>query len=315
MKIKKFFYKKKVYVAGHKGMLGQALIKKLNKYDCKILTVGKSILDLRDQKKVDLWFKKKKPDYVFLLAAKVGGINANNKFTADFIYDNIMIQTNIIKSSLEYKVKKLIFLGSSCVYPNNIKRKIKETDLMSGPLEETNKAYAIAKISGLQMIKSFKKQYGCNFISAMPCNIYGEHDSFDTYNSHVFPALIKKFIEAKFKNKKVVQLWGDGTAKREFIYAGDAADALILLMEKYNDDDTINIGANKDISIMHLARLIAKILKYDVKLIFDQNYPNGTQRKKLSTKKIEKLGWKPKINLDKGIKIVSRWFIKNHLDY
>lgn len=315
MKIKKFFYKKKVYVAGHNGMLGQALIKKLNKYDCKILTEEKSILDLRDQKKVDLWFKKKKPDYVFLLAAKVGGINANNKFPADFIYDNIMIQTNIIKSSLEYKVKKLIFLGSSCVYPNNIKRKIKETDLMSGPLEETNKAYAIAKISGLQMIKSFRKQYGCNFISAMPCNIYGEHDSFDTYNSHVFPALIKKFIEAKFKNKKVVQLWGDGTAKREFIYAGDVADALILLMEKYNGDDAINIGAKKDISIIDLARLIAKILKYDVKLIFDQNYPNGTLRKKLSTKKIEKLGWKPKINLDKGIKIISRWFIKNHLDY
>jgi GDP-L-fucose synthase len=315
MKRKKFFYKKKIYVAGHKGMVGRALIKQLNKLDCIIITVEKKTLDLRDQKKVNLWFKKKKPDYVFLLAAKVGGINANNKFPADFIYDNIMIQTNIIKSSFESKVKKLIFLGSSCVYPNNIKRKINESDLMSGPLEETNKAYAIAKISGLEMVKSFRKQYGCNFISAMPCNIYGEHDNFDAYNSHVFPALIKKFIEAKFNNKKVVKLWGNGTAKREFIYAGDIADALIFLIEKYNDDQAINIGANKDISIINLARLIAKILKYNVKLIFDTNYPNGTQRKKLSTKKIEELGWKPKINLNKGIRIVSRWFIKNRPTY
>ena len=311
----KFFSRKKIFVAGHNGMVGNALLKKLKKFNCKILTKNKSNLDLRNQKKVELWFKKNKPDYVFLLAAKVGGIYANNTFPADFIYDNIMIQTNVIKSSFNSGVKKLIFLGSSCVYPKNITRKIVEKDLMSGPLENTNRAYAIAKISGLELIKSFKKQYGCNFISAMPCNIYGKNDNFDPKNSHVFPALIKKIVEAKLQKKKKIVLWGSGKVKREFIFSEDVADALIFLMKEYNGEQAINIGAKNDMTIIKLAELIAKVLKYKVKITFDQKYPSGVFRKKLSTKMIENLGWKPKIEIKNGISIVSKWYIKNYLHH
>jgi GDP-L-fucose synthase len=309
----KFFWKKKVFVTGHNGMVGSALLKKLRKFNCKILTENKINLDLRNQKKVELWFKKNKPDYVFLLAAKVGGIYANKTYPADFIYDNIMIQTNVIKSSYNFRVKKLIFLGSSCVYPKNIKKKIVENDLMSGPLEDTNRAYAIAKISGLELIKSFKKQYRCNFISAMPCNIYGINDNFDSRNSHVFAALIKKITEAQINKKKKIIIWGNGKVKREFIFSEDVADALIFLMKKYNGEEAINIGAKNDMTVINLAKLIIKVLGYKIKIALDQNYPSGVFRKKLSTKKIENLGWKPKTDIKKGIMIVSKWYIKKYL--
>jgi len=308
----KFFLKKKIFVAGHNGMVGHALLERLKKIDCQIITESRSNLDLRKQKKVELWFKKNKPDYVFLLAAKVGGIYANNTFPADFIYDNIMIQTNVIKSSFNFRVKKLIFLGSSCVYPKNIKRKIRENDLMSGPLEETNRAYAIAKISGLELIKSFRKQYGCNFISAMPCNIYGEYDNFHPKNSHVFPALIKKIADAKYLNKKKIILWGSGHARREFLYSGDVAHCLIFLMKNYNNENTINIGALNDVTILNLAKLISKVLSYKVDFIFDKSFPDGVMRKKLCTKEINKLGWKPLTTLEQGIKITANWYIKKN---
>jgi GDP-L-fucose synthase len=310
----KFFLNKKVFVAGHAGMVGHALIKKLKKTSCRIITVDKDDLDLREQKKVKLWFRKNKPDYVFLLAAKVGGIHANNTYPADFIYDNLMIQTNVIYSSFQSNVKKLLFLGSSCIYPKNITKKIKEEDLLSGSLEETNKAYAIAKISGLQLIESLRKQYKCNFISAMPTNIYGPFDNFSQENSHVFPALIKKINDAKFYKQKEIILWGNGKAKREFLISYDVADALVFLMEKYNDNKIINIGANRDYTIHQLTKYISKVLKYNVKIKFDSKYPNGVMRKKLCTKKINKMGWYPKTSLYKGIKITSTWYKKNYLD-
>jgi GDP-L-fucose synthase len=286
-------------------------LEKLKIFNCEILTADRHELDLRNQNKVELWFKKNKPDYVFLIAAKVGGIHANYSFPADFIYDNIMIQTNVIKSSFDYKVDKLIFLGSSCVYPKNIKKKIKESDLMSGYLEETNKSYAIAKISGLELIKSFRKQHKCNFISAMPCNIYGKNDNFDVNSSHVLPALIKKIVDAKYSNKKKITIWGSGQVRREFLYAEDVANCLIFLIENYNEETPINIAPSKDITIINLAKLISKVLNYKVNFIFDKKYPDGVLRKKLCTNKISNLGWRPVVPLEEGIKITAEWYIRN----
>lgn len=300
----------KIYVAGHNGMVGSAIIRKLNEFGYQNLIYKTSKeLDLRRQVDVENFFEKEKPEYVFLAAAKVGGIYANNTYPADFIYDNLMIETNIINSSYKFKIDKLLFLGSSCIYPKNSIQPIKEEELLNGYLEPTNEAYAIAKIAGIELCKFYKKQYGVNYISAMPTNLYGINDNFDLNTSHVMPALIRKIHEAKKNNTPEVVMWGSGKPRREFLYVDDLAEALIYLMENYNEEMHINIGTGKDIEILELANLIKKIIGYNGKIINDLTKPDGTLKKLLDVNKINSIGWKHKINLEEGIKKVYEWYL------
>ena len=293
----------KIYIAGHNGMVGSAIFRLLQKEGyTNIITRNSSELDLRDQTKVNKFFEMEKPSYVFLSAAKVGGINANQLYRASFIYDNLMIEANIIHASYVNHVNKLLFLGSSCIYPKLAIQPIKEEYLLSGYLEESNQPYAIAKIAGIELCDSYRSQYGCNFISAMPTNLYGPNDNYDSENSHVLPALIKKIILAKKNNNKSVTLWGSGLPRREFLHVDDLANACIFLMKNYNEPTPINIGCGKDITIMELASLIATILNYNVEFIYDKKMPDGTPRKLLDVSKINKLGWKSNISLKEGIK-------------
>lgn len=292
---------KKIWVTGASGMVGSSLTNILQKKNFKVLAPNRKTLNLTDKKKVFNWVKKNKPDVVFMTAARVGGIYANNKYPAEFMYENIQIQNNIIEASKHYKVKKLIFIGSSCIYPRNCKQPIKENYLLSGKLETTNQWYAIAKISGIKMVQAYRKQYGCNFISVMPCNMYGPKDNYEEKNSHVMAALIKKFSLAKKNNKKKVVVWGTGKPLREFMYVDDFCKALLVVAEKYNSDEPINIGTGQEISILKLAILIAKLTGYKNKILFDKKYPDGTPRKILDSKKIRKIGWRPHILLENGI--------------
>lgn len=304
----------KIYVAGHRGLVGSAIVKNLQyKGFENIITRTHKELDLTNQEEVTRFFKEKKPEYVFLAAAKVGGINANNTYPADFIYENLMIQNNVIKSAHDFKVKKLLFLGSTCIYPKMAKQPIKEECLLTGPLEETNEAYAIAKISGLEMCKFFKRQYGDNFISCMPTNLYGPNDNYDLNSSHVLPALIRKFHEAKINNNETVEVWGTGTPLREFLYVDDMADACVFLMENYNGEQHINIGTKDEVSIRQLAEIIKEIIGFKGKIVFNTNMPDGTPRKLTDGKKLHELGWKHKVNLKKGIELAYKWFLENHL--
>ena len=292
-------------------MVGKSLLNKLNSENfSNLLFENSSNLDLRNQNSVQNFFKRNKPEYVFIAAAKVGGILANNNFKADFIYDNIMIQSNIIYNSYLYGVKKLLFLGSSCIYPKESKQPIKESYLLSGNLEATNQAYAIAKISGIEMCNSFRDQYGCNFISVMPTNLYGPNDNYDLKNSHVLPALIRKFVDAKRLNKKFITVWGTGKPLREFMHVDDLSDACCFLMKNYNDKEIINIGSGKEISIRDLAFLIAKLTNFTGEINFDLSKPDGTKRKLMDSFKLNKLGWKPKISLVEGIKSTISEYIK-----
>jgi GDP-L-fucose synthase len=261
-----------------------------------------SELDLRDQQAVKEFFEKEKPEYVFLAAAKVGGINANNLYPADFIYDNLCIQNNVIHQSYKNGVKKLLFLGSSCIYPKNSEQPIKEEYLLSGFLEPTNDAYAIAKIAGIKMCQAYNKQYGCNFISAMPTNLYGPGDNYDLNNSHVLPALLRKFHEAKISNEPTVTVWGTGKPRREFLHVDDLASACFFLMQNYNDPAIINIGTGKDISIGEMAAMIKKISGYQGVIIFDTSMPDGTFRKLLDVSKLHSLGWQPNISFEQGVR-------------
>jgi GDP-L-fucose synthase len=293
----------KIYIAGHRGMVGSGLERKLNKEGFNnIVTRNSSELDLRNQEAVNDFFEKEKPTYVILAAAKVGGIHANNTYRAEFIYDNLMIEANIIHAAYLNKVTKLLFLGSSCIYPKMASQPLKEEYLLSGYLEVTNQPYAIAKIAGIEMCDSYRAQYGCNFISAMPTNLYGTNDNYHSENSHVMPALIRRIIEAKKNNKPDVIIWGTGTPKREFLHVDDLADACFFLLKNYDSGGLINIGAGTDISIIDLAELIAKEVNYNGKLILDNNKPDGTPRKLLDCSKINKLGWKAKISLLEGVK-------------
>ena len=304
----------KIYVAGHRGMVGSAILRKLQKEGySNIITKTSKELDLRIQKDVDDFFKLEKPEYVFLAAAKVGGILANNTYRAEFIYDNLMIQSNVIHSAYKYGVKKLLFLGSSCIYPKYAPQPMKEEYLLSGYLEPTNEPYAIAKIAGIKMCEAYRHQYGCNFISAMPTNLYGPNDNYDLNNSHVLPALIRKFHEAKIYNKKEVIVWGTGNPRREFMHVDDLADACLFLMLNYNDSQFVNVGTGKDISIRELAELIKTIVGYEGNIIFDTTKPDGTPRKLLDLNYVHSLGWHHKIELEEGIKMTYQDFLKNQL--
>ncbi|MCC7051408.1 MAG: GDP-L-fucose synthase [Bacteroidia bacterium] len=295
----------KIYIAGHRGMVGSAIHRALTQKGYKnIITRTSKELDLRNQPLVADFFTKEKPDYVFLAAAKVGGIIANNTYRADFIYDNLQIQNNIIHQSHINNVKKLMFLGSSCIYPKLAPQPLKEEYLLTGLLESTNEPYAIAKIAGIKMCEAYRDQYGCNFISVMPTNLYGPNDNYDLNNSHVLPALIRKFYEAKNANASTVSVWGTGSPLREFLHADDLADACLFLMNNYNEKMFVNIGTGTDISIKDLALLIKKIVGYQGELFFDITKPDGTPRKLMNVDKLHVLGWKHKIELEQGIKQV-----------
>ncbi|NDF16714.1 MAG: GDP-L-fucose synthase [Verrucomicrobia bacterium] len=293
----------KIWVAGHRGMVGSAIVRKLKDLGYTNLVLkSKSELDLTNQSEVVNFFKNEKPEYVFLAAAKVGGILANDKYRADFIYQNLMIQTNVIKSCFDFGVKKLLFLGSSCIYPKNCPQPIKEEYLLSGLLEKTNDAYAIAKIAGIKMCQDFNKQYQTNFISVMPTNLYGPQDNYDLNNSHVLPALIRKFHEAKITNKGSVEIWGSGTPMREFLYVDDLADACLHLMKTYNGSEIVNIGTGVDISIKDLAYLVRDIVGFSGEVHFNLDMPDGTLRKLLDVSKLKGLGWQHSTTLKEGIK-------------
>ncbi len=302
----------KIYVAGHKGLVGSAIVRALLKKGYKNLVLRtRAELNLFDEKSVANFFKKENPEYVFFAAAKVGGIVANNEKPAEFIFENLQIQNNVIHNAYVSGVKKLLFLGSSCIYPKNSHQPIREEYLLAGALEETNAPYAVAKIAGIYMCQSYNKQYGTNFISAMPTNLYGPNDNFDLKTSHVLPALIRKFHEAKTQNKKEVVLWGTGIAKREFLYVDDLAEALLFLMNKYDKSEIINVGTGMDMSIKELAELIKNITGFEGKITFDKTKPDGTPRKLLDISKIKKLGWRGKTNLKDGIKMTYDYYIKN----
>jgi GDP-L-fucose synthase len=302
-----------IYIAGHRGMVGSALERKLRLEGFKnIITRTSSELDLRNQLAVNHFFEIEKPDYVILAAAKVGGIMANNTYRGEFIYDNLMIEANIIHAAYLNKVKKLLFLGSSCIYPKNAPQPLKEEYLLSGYLEATNQPYALAKIAGIELCDSYRAQYGCNFISAMPTNLYGTNDNYHPENSHVLPALIRKFVEAKMNHLKEVIIWGTGTPMREFLHVDDLADACFYLLQNYDEGGLVNIGYGSDISIKNLAIMIAEIIEFNGELIFDINKPDGTFRKLMDSGKLNGKGWTPKIVLNEGIKKTVEEYMTNY---
>lgn len=295
----------KIFVAGHRGMVGSAIVKDLkNNGFNNIVCRTSSELNLIDQQAVALFFETEKPEYVFLAAAKVGGIVANNTYRADFIYENILIQSNVIHQSYLNNVKKLLFLGSTCIYPKMAPQPLKEEYLLTGLLEETNEPYAIAKIAGIKMCDAYRAQYNCNFISVMPTNLYGFNDNYDLQNSHVLPALLRKFHEAKINNQQQVEVWGTGEPLREFLHASDMANACVYLMQNYNDKGFVNIGTGNEISIKELAYLIKKIVGFQGDIVFDSSKPSGTPRKLTDINKLTNLGWKYKIELEEGIRNV-----------
>ncbi|WON96509.1 GDP-L-fucose synthase [Sphingobacterium sp. Lzh-3] len=301
----------KIYIAGHRGMVGSAIHRKLSELGYNnIVTRTSSELDLRNQQAVADFFDQEKPDYVFLAAAKVGGIMANNTYRADFIYENMAIQNNVIKSSYDNKVKKLMFLGSSCIYPKMAPQPLNEDMLLTGTLEPTNEPYAIAKIAGIKMVEAFRDQYGCNYISVMPTNLYGINDNYHPQNSHVLPALIRRFHEAKINKLPEVIIWGTGTPLREFLFSDDLADACVFLMNNYDEKQFVNIGIGEDLSIKDLAELIKDVIGYKGTISFDSSKPDGTPRKLMDVSKLHALGWKHQINLRKGIQLAYADFLK-----
>ena len=297
----------KIYVAGHRGMVGSAIHRKLNSLGFKNIITRRSIeLDLVNQADTESFFQSEKPQYVFLAAAKVGGIHANNVYRAEFLYDNLMIQNNVIHSAFQTGVKKLLFLGSSCIYPKMADQPLVEDALLTGLLEPTNEPYAIAKIAGIKLCEAFRDQFGCNFISAMPTNLYGPNDNYDLQNSHVLPALIRKFHEAKENNEPEVVMWGTGSPKREFLHVDDLAEACVFLMETYNERQFVNVGTGEDVTIKDLALLIKEIVGYEGEIVNDTSKPDGTPRKLMDVSRIHKLGWKHKIDLRDGIQSVYK---------
>lgn len=303
----------KIYVAGHRGMVGSAIVRKLEREGFRnIVTRSFDQLDLRNQPAVQSFFEKELPDYVFLAAAKVGGIVANNTYRAEFLYENLMIQNNVIHHSYTSGVKKLLFLGSSCIYPKLAPQPLKEDALLTGLLEPTNEPYAIAKIAGIKMCDAYRAQYGADFISVMPTNLFGPNDNYDLQNSHVLPALIRKFHEAKIKNAEKVEIWGTGSPLREFMHVDDLADACFFLMQTYSQPGFVNIGVGKDISIKDLALLVKRIIGYEGQLHFDTSKPDGTPRKLMDVSKLKSLGFEAKISLEDGIKAVYEEYRKSH---
>jgi GDP-L-fucose synthase len=304
----------KIYIAGHRGMAGSAIYRLLQKEGySNIVVKSSSELDLRNQQAVNNFFEKEQPEYVFLAAARVGGIHANNTYRAEFLYDNLMIESNIIHAAYTTKVSKLLFLGSSCIYPKMAPQPLKEEYLLSGLLEHSNEPYAIAKIAGIKLCEAYRDQYGCNFISAMPTNLYGPNDNYNLQNSHVLPALIRKFHEAKEHNNPSVEIWGTGTPKREFLHVDDLAKACLFLMLNYNEKQFVNVGTGEDLSIKELAEIIKQTVGFKGELIFNTEKPDGTPRKLLDVTKIHHLGWKHQINLSDGIASVYQEVLQNNL--
>ena len=302
----------KIYVAGHRGMVGSAIVRALKKAGhSQIIGRTSEELDLRDGAAVKEFFAQEKPVYVIMAAARVGGIHYNSNAPYDFIYDNLIMSTNVIDAARQTKVKKLLFLGSSCIYPKLAPQPIKESSLLTGPLEATNEAYALAKIAGIKLCTFARQQYGCDFISAMPCNLYGPGDNFSLENSHVLPAIIRKMNEAKLKGDAAVKLWGTGLPLREFLHVDDLAQACLLLMDKYSEPGTINLGSGQEITIQALAETIAMVVGYHGKLEFDKSKPDGTPRKIMDNSRIQALGWTPKTSLKQGIQEVYQWYLWN----
>jgi GDP-L-fucose synthase len=304
---------KRVWVAGHRGMVGSALLRRLGKEDCELLTVDRAVLDLRQQTNVDQWVSHSKPDVIFLAAARVGGIQANDDYPAEFLYDNLAIETNVIEAARRNGVVKLLFLGSSCVYPKFAAQPISEEALLTGALEPTNQWYAIAKIAGLKLSQAYRHQYGCDFISAMPTNLYGPEDNFDLDRSHVLPAMIRKFHEAKVRRLPGVSIWGTGAPRREFLHVDDCADALVFLVKHYSADSHINVGTGTDLTISELAHTVANIVGFEGKISHDMSKPDGTPRKLLDISRLKALGWVPTITLKNGIAATYRWY-SEHCD-
>jgi GDP-L-fucose synthase len=301
---------KRVWVAGHNGMVGAATVRRLQSEECEILTVPRRDLDLRRQSDVECWMETYRPEVIILAAARVGGIKANRDEPADFLYDNLMIETNVIYSAHKTGVQKLLFLGSSCIYPKHAPQPIEESALLSGPLEPTNAAYAVAKIAGIKLCESYRKQFGADFISAMPCNLYGPSDTYDTLRSHVIPALVMKFHQAKEQHAPSVTLWGTGTPLREFLHVDDLADALIFLLKNYSTDSHINVGSGAEISIAALAGEVAAVTGYKGEINFDPAMPDGTPRKLMDNSRLSALGWQPRIALRDGLQTAYADYLK-----
>ena len=303
---------KKIWVAGHNGMVGRALVRQLEKKNCKILTVNRQSLDLTIQQDVNQWVSQNKPDIVIICAAKVGGILANNNYPAEFLYQNLMIETNIINAAYINQISKLLFLGSSCIYPKYASQPIKESELLTAPLESTNEWYALAKIAGIKLCQAYRKQYSSNFISAMPTNLYGPYDNFDLESSHVIPALIRKTHDAFIENRKAIKVWGSGLPKREFMHVDDCAAGIIFLLENYADMEHVNLGTGQELSIGKLVEMIKSAIGFKGDTEFDNSKPDGTPRKLLNSEKIQALGWSPNISLQKGLNATYQWYLENH---
>jgi len=302
----------KIYIAGHRGLVGSAIMRRLKAEGYKnLITRTHAELDLTRQERVEEFFREERPDYVFLAAARVGGIYANNTYPAEFIYSNLTIQTNIIHASYVFKVKKMLFLGSSCIYPKNCPQPMKEEYLLSGPLEPTNEPYAVAKIAGIKMCQAHNRQYGTNFLSVMPTNLYGPNDNFDLKTSHVLPALIRKFHEAKIKGLSEVVIWGTGSPRREFLHVDDLVDACLFLMNNYNGSKIVNIGVGKDQTIRELAEIIVGLTGFKGSIRFDTGKPDGTPVKRLDVSKINSIGWRARIGLEQGIAETYKWYVEN----
>lgn len=300
---------KSVWVAGHRGMVGSALVRRLESMDCRILTVGRDTVDLMSADQVDGWMSAARPDAIFMAAAKVGGILANNDRPADFLYNNLMIAANVMEAAHRHAVAKMLFLGSSCIYPREAPQPITENALLTGPLEPTNEWYAVAKIAGIKLAQAYRKQHGRDFISAMPTNLYGPGDNFDLNTSHVLPALMRKAHEAKVTGAREITIWGTGTPRREFLHADDCADACIFLMERYSGAEHVNVGSGDDLPIIDLARLVCEVVGFEGEIATDTSKPDGTMRKLMSGEKLRGMGWRPTIALRDGIAEVYRWFL------
>ncbi|MDZ5453263.1 GDP-L-fucose synthase [Labrys sp. ZIDIC5] len=300
---------KRVWVAGHRGMVGAALVRRLQSEDCTLLTVDRTELDLRRQADTEAWIERMRPEVIFLAAAKVGGILANASFPADFLYDNLAIETNVVHAGARTGVGKLVLLGSSCIYPRNAAQPIGEDQLLSGPLEPTNEWYAIAKIAGLKLVQAYRRQHGCDFIAAMPCNLYGPHDNFDLASGHVLAAFIRRVHEAKLRDAPAIEIWGSGTPRREFLHVDDCADALVRLARDYSDERPINIGAGEDITILELLEAVKHVVGYAGATMHDRSKPDGTPRKLMDSSRIAALGWRPRIGLEEGLAQTYAWYI------
>jgi GDP-L-fucose synthase len=301
---------KRVWIAGHRGMVGSALVRRLAQEGCEILTVSREEVDLVRQAETEAWLAAYRPDAVFVAAAKVGGILANDTYPADFLYENLMIEANVLAAAARFGVSKLLLLGSSCVYPKLAPQPIEESALLSGPLEPTNEAYAIAKIAGLKLAAAYRRQHGLDFISAMPTNLYGPGDNFDLATSHVLPALIRKAHEAKLAGAKSMTVWGTGAVRREFMFVDDCADALVLLMQVYSEAEPVNVGSGEDLTVLELARIVADVVGFDGEIVTDVSKPDGTPRKLMSGERLSVLGWRPSIGLREGIGRTYRWFLE-----